>query len=262
MNIERKTCRADDSVKIVYSVSGHGEPALLFIHGGLADRTFWDGQHQAFAKRHRVIAPDLAGHGDSGTNRTKWGIPEFGADVRAVVDREKPERVVLIGNSMGGPVAIEAALLLPGRAAAVIGVDTFQSLEYRIKPEEARQRAEHFRADYAGGLRAMVDALFHRDADPAIRADSERRMARTSPETAYHMFLCFAGYDVAAAARRMQVPLRAVNGDIYPTDFEAIRRIRPDFDAFIMAHMGHYPMLEQPEEFNRLLARMIAGIQI
>jgi pimeloyl-ACP methyl ester carboxylesterase len=260
MNMERKTCHTDDGVTIVYSASGAGEPALLFIHGGLADRTFWDGQHQAFAGRHRVISPDLAGHGESGTNRTKWGIPEFGGDVRAVVDQENPEHVVLIGNSLGGPVAIEAALLLPGRAAAVIGVDTFQSLDYRMDPEEARQRAEYFRVDYAGGLKGMVDALFHRDADPAIRADSERRMARTSPETAYRMFLSFSGYDVAAAARRLQVPLRALNGDLFPTDFDGIRRIKPDFDAVVMTHMGHYPMLERPEEFNRLLARVIAGI--
>jgi pimeloyl-ACP methyl ester carboxylesterase len=260
MNIERKTCRADDGVTIVYSASGTGEPALVFIHGGLAERTFWDGQHLAFAARHRVIAPDLAGHGESGADRTKWGIPEFGADVRAVIDHEKPQRAIFIGNSLGGPVAIEAALLLAGRATGVIGVDTFQSLDYRMETEEVRQRAEFFRSDYAGALKTMVDALFHRDADPAVRADSERRMSRTSPETAYRMFMSFAGYDVAASARRLQVPIRAVNGDLYPTDFEGVRRIKPDFDAVVMNHMGHYPMLERPEEFNRLLARVIAEL--
>ena len=38
--IERKTCKAVDGVEIVYSVAGAGEPALVFIHGGLADRAF------------------------------------------------------------------------------------------------------------------------------------------------------------------------------------------------------------------------------
>jgi hypothetical protein len=47
--IERKTCTAPDGVRIVYSVAGSGEPALLFVHGGLAVRQFWDGELKAFA---------------------------------------------------------------------------------------------------------------------------------------------------------------------------------------------------------------------
>jgi len=68
------------------------------------------------------------GHGESGTNRARWGLPEFGADVKAVVDAERLTRVVLFGNSLGGPAAVEAALLLPGRVVGVVGIDTFQDL--------------------------------------------------------------------------------------------------------------------------------------
>ena len=119
-------CRAADGVTLVYSTCGAGEPALLFVHGGLADRTFWDAQLKAFGGRHRVVALDLAGHGESGSNRTKWGMPEFGADVKAVADAEKLKKVIIFGNSLGGPVAVEAALLMPGRVLGVVGVDTFQ----------------------------------------------------------------------------------------------------------------------------------------
>ena len=136
--VERKLCQAPDGVAIVYSAAGAGEPALVFIHGGLADRTFFDGQLKAFAGRYRVIALDLAGHGESGANRTKWGIPEFGADVKAVVEAEKLKRVILFGNSLGGPTAIEAALLLPDRVIGVVGIDTFQSLDYSMTTEVAR----------------------------------------------------------------------------------------------------------------------------
>ena len=261
LEVERKVCRAADGVAIVYSVCGAGEPALVFIHGGLADRGFWDAELQPFSGRHRTIALDLAGHGESGVNRAEWGIPEFGADVRAVVEAENVKRVVLIGNSLGGPVAIEAALLLPGKAVGVIGIDTFQDLGRRIEPEEARLRAEALRSDFSGFLKQMVRALFHADADPKIMAWAESRMARTSPEPLWAMFLSFAGYDTGESARRLKVPIRAVNGDLFPTDIEAIRRVKADFDAVIMPHMGHYPMLERPEEFNRLLAEVIAGLE-
>ncbi len=257
VTIERKTCQAPDGVTIVYSAAGAGETALVFIHGGLADRTFYDGQLKAFAGRFRVVALDLAGHGESGTNRTKWGIPEFGADVKAVVDAEKLKRVILFGNSLGGPTVIEAALLLPSRVIGVVGIDTFQSLEYSMTAEKARQRAEAFRADYKGSLKGMVKMLFHADADPALIAETETRMQKTSPDAAYAMFMSLAGYSPAASARKLAVPLRAINGDLYPTDIDSVRKIKPDFNAVIMKHMGHYPMLERPDEFNQHVAEVL-----
>lgn len=260
VRIERKKCLAEDGVTIVYSAAGAGDPALVFIHGGLADRSFWDGQLRAFGTRHRVIALDLPGHGESGLDRKEWGIPEFGADVKAVVDAEKLKSVIIFGNSLGGPVAIEAALLLPGRILGVVGVDTFQVLDNRITPAEAKQRAETFQHDFSGALKQMVRMLFHADADPALMADAERRMAGTSPEAARAMLMSLSGYDQGAAARRLTVPLRAINGDLYPTDMDGNRKVKADFDAVIMKHMGHYPMLERPEEFNDLLKEVVTSL--
>ncbi len=251
VQIERKTCLAPDGVEIVYSAAGAGETTLLFIHGGLADRTFYDGQVRTFADRYRVIALDLAGHGESGSNRTRWGIPEFGADVKAVAAAEKLRSIVLLGNSVGGPVAVEAALLLSGQVIGVVGIDTFQNLDFSYSSVDARKRADGFRIDYSGCVKAMVKALFHPDADPVLMAEAERRMQKTTPDTAFALFLSFAGYDQAAAARRLTVPLRAINGDLFPTDVPSVRRIQADFDAIIMKHMGHYPMLERPDEFDR-----------
>lgn len=265
--VERKTCRAPDGVTIVYSVAGAGDTALVFVHGGMADRTFFDGQLAAFAGRYRVIALDLAGHGESGTNRKKWGLPEFGGDVKAVVDAEKPRRAILFGNSLGGPAVVEAALLLPGRVIGVVGIDTFQDVghpdtaEYaRLVAENSRKRAEAFRDDYPAALKAMVKMLFHPDADPVLVADAERRMMKMSPQVAYAMMSSFAGYNVNDSARRLTVPLRAINGDLYPTDVAAARKVKPDFDVIVMKHMGHYPMLERPDEFNRHVATIVEAL--
>lgn len=260
VTIERKTCRAADGVELVYSVAGRGEPALVFVHGGLANRGFWDGQLREFGAHCKVIALDLPGHGESGSDRTKWGLPEFGADVKAVVEAEKADKVILFGNSLGGPVIVEAALLLGDRALGVVGVDTFQLLDITVAPEEVRQRAELFEKDYAGALRSMVSMLFHKDADPAVVADAEKRMSGTPPAAAKAMFLGMTGYEQGASVRRLTVPLRTINGDLFPTDTEANRKVKPDFEALVMTHMGHYPMLERPAEFNRLVAETVAAL--
>jgi len=156
-----------------------------------------------------------------------------------------------------GPTATEAALLLPDRVIGVVGIDTFQSLDYSMMTEEARQRAEAFRADYSGSVKSMVKMLFHSDADPAMLAEAERRMQKTPPAAAHALFLSMASYSPAASARKLAAPLRAISGDLFPTDVDSVRKIKADFDAVVMRHVGHYPMLERPNEFNSHVADVI-----
>ncbi len=86
-------------------------------------------------------------------------------------------------------------------------------------------------------------------------------MLRTSPDTAFGMLTGAADYDSSAAARKLAVPLRAINGDLYPTDLERIRKMKPDFDAIVMKHMGHYPMLERPDEFNARIREVVGNLE-
>jgi pimeloyl-ACP methyl ester carboxylesterase len=255
-----RTTRSVDGVAISYSVSGTADTAILFIHGGLADRSFWDGQHSPFSPNLKVIALDLAGHGESGRDRTKWGIAEFAHDVFAVLDAERVSHAILIGNSLGGAVAIEAALLAGTRARGVIGVDTFHDMGRLIDARWATEQADAWRRDFDGQLNAMLGALFHPDAAPSLVAGVRRRMSRIPPEVVGAMFTSFAGYDTAAFARQLRVPVRCINGDLFPTNTPAIRQILTDFDAVVLPHTGHFPMLERPDEFNRRLAETLAAI--
>lgn len=252
-----RTTRSNDGVAISYSVSGTADTAVVLIHGGLCDRSFWDGQHGPFSDRFRVIALDLAGHGESGRDRTKWGIVEFAYDVLAVIEAERAPNVILVGNSLGGMVAIETALLAGTRAVEVIGVDTFQDLGRRIDPEWTKEQADAWRRDFDGTLDRMLAALFHSDAAPPLVADVRRRMSKTQVEIVCAMFISFAGYDTGASARQLRVPVRCINGDLYQTDTKANREVVTDFDAIVLPHTGHFPMLERPDEFNRRLAEIV-----
>lgn len=257
-----KHAESADGVRIAYACNGEGEPALVFIHGGLADRTFWNSQMEFFGNQCKVIALDLAGHGTSGTNRRAWAMPAFGRDVLAVLSSENVARAVLIGNSLGGPVAIEAALLAPECVVAVIGVDTFHELNRQVNPTEVQARADAFRADFSGSVKKMTRELFHPDADAALMSDVERRMSQTAPETASGMFDAFKDYDMAASVRRLRIPLRCLNGDLYPINFESNRSVCADFDAVVLPRTGHYPMLECADEFNHRLAGLLAGLGV
>ncbi len=249
-----------DGVPISYVATGAHPVSLVFIHGGLAGRTFWRHQLAALSDRFTCVALDLAGHGRSGRNRQFWPIASFAEDVRAVVDALRLTRVVLVGNSLGGAVALDAAALLPGKAIGVIGVDTLHDATQVIPAEYAHQRAEAFRTDFAGACRAMIGSLFHPGAYPKLRAWAEKCMLAMPQDAVVGMMDGMAGYDMAVAFRRAGVPIRAINGDLWPINFAANRAAAPDFDAVVIKGAGHYPMLEQPKEFNRVLAEVVTAL--
>ena len=128
--------RSTDGVPIHYTVQGKGEPALVFVHCWTCDRHLWDGQVPAFARDHRVVALDLAGHGESGRGRKEWSIEAFGQDVKAVADKLGLERMVLVGSSMGGPVILEAARRMPGRVVGLVPVDILKNVDDQMPPDQ------------------------------------------------------------------------------------------------------------------------------
>jgi pimeloyl-ACP methyl ester carboxylesterase len=255
-----RTAVSGDGVTIAFSAGGAGEPALVFIHGGFADRSFWRHQVAGFAATHRVVALDLAGHGDSGRDRQQWTMEAFGADVKAVVEAENLRHVVLVGNSLGFPVALAAARLLPGRIVGLVAVDTLHDLSRQGDPAQMRALAARARQDFPAVCAEMVGVLFHPDADAGVRGEAEEKMCRFPGPIAAAIWEQLATYELRAALSGIEVPVRAINGDLYPTAIEANRAVVSGFTVAIVPHTGHYPMLERPAEFDRLLREALAGL--
>src|SRR6202171_4205323 len=135
----RLTFRADDGLEIVGEVRGQGDTALVFLHGWGGDREYWKNQVGVFAADYRVVAIDQAGHSESGKGRKAWTADSLAGDVEAVVKALGLKRVILVGHSMGGLVALVAAKRMPGTVVAVVGVDTLQNAEFKLPEEERKQ---------------------------------------------------------------------------------------------------------------------------
>jgi len=233
----------------------------VFIHGGLADRSFWAPQMDALGDRFALVALDLGGHGVAGRDRERWTVAAWGEDVRAVVEATGGRRVVLIGNSLGGPVALEAAARLPGRVLGVVAVDTLQDMTEKIPESWTQARAKAFREDFPAACRAMVDMLFHTGEQLELHAWAEQRMCAAPAEVVAQMIENWAGYDQVAVGKAAGIPIRAINGDLFPTSVEKNRAAGLDFDAVIMPGTGHYPQLERPAEFNARLVEIVASLE-
>src|SRR3990170_4498714 len=95
-----------DGVNLRYLDTGSGDRPLVFIHGWCCDHTYWRDQTTEFARRHRVIAVDLRGHGQSDKPDQDYTIGGFADDVAWLIRRLDLDRPVLVGHSMGGVIAL------------------------------------------------------------------------------------------------------------------------------------------------------------
>ncbi len=251
-----------DGVAIAYHVYGHGDPAVVLIHGWACDSGYWRAQLADLDARYTTVTLDLAGHGASGRNRTDWSMASYGEDVAAVV-RQLPNRaIVLVGHLMGGPVALEAAPLIGERLIGIIGVDTFTSLGL---PPPARQTLEAaiapFRADFVGYMHRFVPTLFARSADPAVVTRVADDMSREPPQIAIASLIGLNTADFGLLLPRIHVPIVVIDSQPAHAANEArIRRLYPAFRSVTLEDSGHFLMLEDPEHFNPVLLREIASL--
>jgi pimeloyl-ACP methyl ester carboxylesterase len=253
--------KAPDGVEIRYEAAGNGEPAIVFVHCWSCDRTYWSGQAAHFAKSRRIVAIDLAGHGESGLGRQRYTIEAFGADVKAVVDALALKRVVLVGHSMGGPVTLEAARLMPERVVALVPIDTLGRVGEQTSAEEKRAFLDPMRADFkTATLKFVHDFMFTPKSDPALAERIAQDMAAGPKEVGLSALESLFDYDEAKALAAVKAPLRLINADRWPTDLAAARKHKPDVQLAVMPGLGHFPMLEDPAEFNRLLERALKDL--
>jgi len=255
---EERRVPSADKVTITYEVAGEGEPALVFVHGWCCDRSYWKSQVSHFSKKHKVVAIDLAGHGNSGDGREKWTIEAFGQDVAAVVKKLKLERAILIGHSMGGPVNIAAARLLPGRVAGLIGVGTYHDFEIQYDKKQVDDFVAPFEEKFAESCAGFVRGMFPLDADPKLVEQVVSDMSAAPPKVATGALRGFFAFNRVEALKGLEVPIRCINSDRNPTDVEVGRRSAASFKVKIMPKVGHFLMMEDPQGFNKLLEETIA----
>ncbi len=161
------TVNSTDGSSITYGVCGRGNITIVFVHCWTCNHEFWRPQIEYFSKKHKVVWLDLAGHGLSNSNRQEYTMLSFGEDVAAVVNQIDSDNVILVGHSMGGPVAIEVAKLLGDKVIGIVGVDTFYTpFEYPKSEAEINGFMKQFNDDFRVSSEQLVRSMFTPEADP------------------------------------------------------------------------------------------------
>jgi pimeloyl-ACP methyl ester carboxylesterase len=242
-------------VRVHYQSFGRGTTALVFIHGWTCDGTFWRAQVPAFAGKVRMLVIDLPGHGKSDKPKVDYMMDYFARSVEAVLRDAGVDRAVLIGHSMGTPVARQFYRLYPERTRALIAVDG--SLHSPLaKQSEIDAEVKQFTGpDYKDKLGKAIDSMFTK----ATPEEARRSIRATMMSAPQHV--------VTGAMRGMldpsvwkddpiRVPLQVIvaKQPYWPADHERqVRALAPQADYRVVEGVGHFLMVEKPEQFNNIL---------
>ncbi|MEN9796660.1 MAG: hypothetical protein RL653_356 [Pseudomonadota bacterium] len=252
-----------ETVALNASVEGGGVP-LVLLHAFPFCHTLFDDQ-RPLAATSLLVRPDLRGFGRSpgGASAT---MDEMAADVLALLDRLKLERVVVGGVSMGGYVALALTRMDPSRVAGLVLMDT-QALADDPAAKTARE-VNALRVEQEGTaflVEALLGKLLSPDSPATVRREVEHRMRAESPGA------------VAAALRGMAVredcrdvlhrfggrALVIVGEQDAVTPPERARQMAdlvPGSELLIVPASGHLPNVEQPAPVNDALARFVAAV--
>ncbi len=256
----RHDYRSSDGVALVYDETGPADGAVLVLcHGLAAQAAQFAADADYFAGLgYRVLAPDVRGHGRSGSPvplaAAGFSIERLAADMIEMLDHAGAERVHWVGNSLGGIVALR--LLASGRLKTLATFGT----SYRIALP--RIGGHHLvTAGHAVLGRTAIAALTARmtSRDPAARALIERMLLEARPEVTAMLAGVLTQYDLIAEAVASEVPILMlrggrdglVNAGLGPT--LAAMRGRPNFRLVELPEGGHCANLDATAGFRAAL---------
>ena len=264
--------------------SGGEGPVVVFIHGMAGSSATWNAVLPSLAEQFTVLAPDLLGHGDSSTPpMADYSLGAFASTVRDVLDALGHRRATVVGQSLGGGVAMQFAYQFPDRCERLVLLDsgglgrdvapllrglTFPGVEYLLPLAFTSFACQAGNAVAAllgkVGLRKSPQAeemwrSYESLVDPARREAFIRTLRSV---------INLGGQQVSAHDRLHigeQIPTLIVWGGrdaIIPIEHgHDAHRALPHSRFEVFEEAGHYPHCEAPERFVRILTDFVLSTQ-
>jgi pimeloyl-ACP methyl ester carboxylesterase len=260
-------------------VAGRG-PAVMLLHGlGAAKVSLMPLIPPLVHGGHRVVVPDLPGHGASDKPRTEYTPRFYARVIRRLMDALELQRAVLVGNSLGGRVALEVAVRSPGHVTGLVLLDPavpgfriryllgftrvipseIGTIPFPLRERWMRLAIRRLLADPSrlpeAGIHAAADEFIRIYREPVARMaflDSLRHILTEPPRPFW------------GRVRRIRVPALVVWGEgdrLVPV--RLAHRLARDLggaELLILPGVGHVPQFEAPEETSGAILRFLMDL--
>lgn len=259
-----------NGMSIHYKNRGKGDQAVVFIHGWSCNMTFWRFQTPAFGEDRCLILIDLPGHGQSSKPNIAYTQDLFADAVAAVLEDAGVGTAILVGHSMGAPVARRFIRKYPDKAKALVSVDgAFNRIPKEKKEfEEWKKRFNGLVKGFSGpGYKEFasrfIDSMFVKETPVSLREEIKSEAFKTPQHVAVSAMKSF-GDPAIWQEDPVPVPTLAVyarSPHLPPDNEKYMRKLFPNMEYHEWEGVSHFLMMEQPEKFNRLLLDFIARNQ-
>ncbi|HHO76278.1 MAG TPA: alpha/beta hydrolase [Deltaproteobacteria bacterium] len=238
---------------------GDGE-IIVLIHGFGANKDNWIRFVRHIPKQYRIVAFDMAGHGDNNRALEKtYSIDYITSIFAQAADAMALEKFHIAGNSMGGYISMLYTSNHPGRVHTMCLIDAAGLIDQTPQPSDLLLALENGQSpltpttheDYS----ELLDYAFHKRPFipwPIISVLADR--AVESGEFTKKMWKDFHSdpQDVFGLLPGFDLPVLVIWGDqdriLHVSTTEVLERFLPDVETIILKDCGHMPMLERPEE--------------
>lgn len=260
--------------------SGTG-PTVLVVHGILGSQQQWSRLVDLMDDDHRVVAPDLFGHGESAKPMGDYSLSAHAATLRDLLDHLDVERVSLVGHSLGGGIAMQFFYLFPERVERLVlvssgglGREVNLALRAATLPGAAQVLGVVASTPVLSGVEALGNAAARAGWRPGADVTAIWRGFRSlSQRESRQAFLAttravidVGGQTISAHGHiegELPVPALIVWGSkdhmIPASHATDALEVAPEVRVEIFEGAGHFPHLEEPDRFATLLREFVAA---
>jgi len=247
---------------LYYERTGVGPP-LAFLHGAGGNHLSWWQQVPYFMRWHECITLDHRGFGLS-PDPDDLFVQAHPSDLARLLDHLKIDRVVLIGQSMGGWTIVGCAMEHPDRVAAMVMADTPGGLlPLEVRPDQPRRPLTMDATAPLGSLPTYAKDYFERRHELAFLYDELRILGARPPADALRRIAAMRP-DPALVRERLKMPVLCLAGEedalIPPAMMKEVVKVLPNARLRTVPHCGHSIYFEHPDAFNQLVRDFLLDI--
>jgi pimeloyl-ACP methyl ester carboxylesterase len=262
--------------ELFYRRAGSAGSPVVFLHGGGCTSVDWEYQLRDLQDDHIAVACDLRGHGlSTTTDPDTCTLQQMATDVGHLIHSIGPEPAVLVGHSYGTRVALLAGQMHPQLVSGVVLVDGSRVWNTGDWSQIAASLAQW--RDIGTRFGRVSDELLI-SALPAATQDRIRQtMKSTAQDVLWSITRSSAPWDafgLPGVVRALGVPLLAIQSTYHDDNtprfslrpgqttpyIELLAALKPDTEIVVLDGVGHYSMLEAPDQISQAVRRFAAGL--
>lgn len=249
---------------LFYFDSEKGGTTLLFIHGAFISKEYWNNQLSYFAPKYRVIAIDLAGHGNSTHNRTEWTVQNYGKEIREFIHKLSLKNVILIGHSFGSDIMLEATTENSSQINGLIEVDHLKNVGAEMPKENIDQLVASLKSDFKNTCEHYAkQALVTDGTNSEIVNKLLKDYRQMNPDVGVPLLQNNFKYPSRETEllSALKLKLYLIHVSYSATNETSLKKyLGNNYELYTLNGTCHYPMLENPSEFNELLKKILLKI--